>query len=75
MGKFSGHVFLIFFYLVKINKLIFFNLNADVAFFIINLGHVDINLVLFILPFVMSAFSVSDVTAKTKIGSVFQNRD
>ena len=26
-----------FFYLVKINKLIFFNLNADGAFFIINL--------------------------------------
>ena len=65
-----------FFHLIKINKLIFFfNLNVDVAFFIINLGHVDINLVLFILPFVMSAFSVSDVTAKTKIGSVFQNRD
>ena len=48
--------FLIFFYLVKINKLInFFNLDADVAFFnvkktffIINLGHVDINLLLFI---------------------------
>ena len=45
-----------FFYLVKINKLIFFNLNADVAFFnakkhffIINLSHVDINLVLFII--------------------------
>ena len=44
----------IFFYLVKINKLIFFfNLDA-VAFFnvkkkiIINLGHMDINLVLFI---------------------------
>ena len=36
------------------------------AFFIINLGHVDINLVLFILPFVMSAFSVFDVTTKTK---------
>ena len=45
------------------------------AFFIINLGHVDINLVLFILPFVMSAFSVSDVTAGTKTGSVFQDRD
>ena len=48
-------LFLIFFYLVKINKLIFFNLNADVTFFntkkhffIINLNHVNINLVLFI---------------------------
>ena len=45
------------------------------AFFIINLGHVDINLVLFILPFAMSAFSVSDVMAGTKTGSVFQDRD
>ena len=44
-------------------------------FFIINLGHVDINLVLFILPFATSAFSVSDVTAWTKTGSVFQDRD
>ena len=44
-------------------------------FFIINLGHVDINLVLFILPFVTSAFSISDVTAGTKTGSIFQDRD
>ena len=40
-----------------------------------NLGHMDINIVLFILPFVTSAFSVSDVTAGTKTGSIFQDRD
>ena len=45
------------------------------AFFIINLGHVDINLVLFILPFATSTFSVSDVTVWAKMGSVFQDRD
>ena len=45
------------------------------AFFIINLGHVDINLVLFILPFATSTFSVSDVIAWAKMGSVFQDRD
>ena len=45
------------------------------AFFIINLGHVDINLVLFILPFVTSVFSVFDVTAWAKTGSVFQDKD
>ena len=28
-----------------------------------------------ILPFVTCAFSVSDVMAKTKMGSVFQDRD
>ena len=44
-------------------------------FFIINLGHVNINLVLFILPFATSAFFVSDVTTRTKTGSVFQDRD
>ena len=45
------------------------------AFFIINLGHVDINLVLFILPFATLAFSVSVVMAGTKTGSVFQDGD
>ena len=45
------------------------------AFFIINLDHMDINLVLFILPFVTSTFFVSDVTVRTKTGSVFQDRD
>ena len=45
------------------------------AFFIINLGYVDINLVLFILPLATLVFSVSDVTAGTKTGSVFQDRD
>ena len=44
-------------------------------FFIINLGHVDINIVLFILPFATLVFSVSDVTAGTKTGSIFQDRD
>ena len=41
-------------------------------FIIINLGHVDINLVLFILPFAMSAFSVSDVTAGLKQEAFFR---
>ena len=45
------------------------------AFFIINLGHVDINLVLFIPPFATLAFSVSNITARIKTGSVFQDRD
>ena len=45
------------------------------AFFIINLGHVDINLVLFILPFATLAFSVSNIMAGTKMGSVFQDKD
>ena len=45
------------------------------AFFIINLGHVDINLVLFILPFAMLVFSISNITVGTKTGSVFQDRD
>ena len=45
------------------------------AFFIINLGHVDINLVLFILLFATLAFSIFDVTVVTKMGSVFQDRD
>ena len=45
------------------------------AFFIINLGHVDINLILFILSFATLAFSVSDVMAGTKTGGVFQDRD
>ena len=41
------------------------------AFFIINLGHVDINLALFILPFATLAFFVSDVMAGTKKGKHF----
>ena len=45
------------------------------TFFIINLGYVDINLVLFILPFATSVFSVYDVTAGTKTKSIFQDRD
>ena len=45
------------------------------AFFIINLGHVDINLVLFIMSFVTSAFFVSDVTTGSKTGSVFQDKN
>ena len=39
-------------------------------FFIINLGHMDINLVLFIFAVYSSAFSISDVTEWTK-GEMF----
>ena len=42
------------------------------AFFIINLGHVDINLILFILPFAILAFFVSNITTETKTRSFFQ---
>ena len=43
--------------------------------FIINLGHMDINLILLFLPFVTSGFFVFDVTKETKTGSAFQDRD
>ena len=65
-------MFFNFFYLVKINKLIFFNLNADMTFFIIILTVTSGQQC---KPFVSCAIFVSDVTVGTKTKGVFQDRD
>ena len=62
-----------FFYLVKINKLIFFfNLEVDVGS---HVDTMDIILIFLIFPFASCAISVSDVTSGTKTRRVFQDRD
>ena len=74
--------FLIFFIYLKLINFFFFNLDADVAFFdvkkhfllLIQATWTLIQHYLF-LPFATSDFFISDVMAKTKTGSIFQDRD
>ena len=67
-----------FFYLVQINKLIIFNVDADVAFFNVKkyflLIQATWTLIYYYLfmSFATSVFSVSDVTAGTKMEAFFK---
>ena len=66
-------MFLIFFYLVKIDKLIFLkNLDVDVAFFNAKIKFI---IIILVVPSATLVFAVRALTKRTKMDGVILNRD